>query len=84
MIEVAWSQRQLDLAGLAEEYIQQSEGSIRTVVGVNVEYRVEAPTTFSVWHAQVEKSNGEKILKVIETIENRAKYPLIASDITVL
>jgi hypothetical protein len=83
VIEVAWSQRQLDLAGLAEEYIQRSEGSIRTVVGVNVEYRVEAPATFSVWHAQVDKSNGEEILKVIETVENRVKYPLIASDITV-
>jgi hypothetical protein len=59
VIEVAWPQRQLDLAGLAEEYIQRSEGSIRTVVGVNVEYQVEAPATFSVWHAQVDKSNGE-------------------------
>ena len=28
VIEVAWSQRQLDLAGLAEEYIRRSEGSI--------------------------------------------------------
>jgi hypothetical protein len=26
VIEVAWSQRQLDLAGLAEEYIQRSKG----------------------------------------------------------
>jgi len=39
VIEIAWSQRRLDLSQLAREYIRKSNALVRTVVGIDVGYR---------------------------------------------
>lgn len=56
VIEVAWSQRSLDLPKLAKRYIQGSKGQIRTVIGVDIPYRRpgEEGTSagFSIWRVE--------------------------------
>jgi hypothetical protein len=70
VIEVAWSQRKLDLERLAKRYIEGSNGDIRTVVGVNLNdiYHARrnegtATATFSVWRAELDSSGKAKINK---------------------
>ena len=88
VIEVAWSQRKLDLPWLADSYIQRSKGEIRTVVGVNLNdiYRVkrrkgaktasaEAPATFSVWRAELDNSNGQTRVSVKNSVRDQVHFP---------
>ena len=63
IVEVAWSQRPLDLAKLAKEYIQS--GEVRTVVGIDLSYqrtREAAPGTsarFLIWRAGPPNQSGK-------------------------
>ena len=63
VVEVAWSQRPLDLAKLAKEYIQS--GEVRTVVGIDVSHqrtREVAPGTsarFLIWRAGLLNQRGK-------------------------
>ncbi|KAF2181250.1 hypothetical protein K469DRAFT_692127 [Zopfia rhizophila CBS 207.26] len=72
VMEVAWSQRKLDLPWLADHYIQRSKGEIRTVIGFNLNdidsakrkkgaktSLAKAPATFSVWRAELDNSDGQ-------------------------
>ncbi|KAF2183922.1 hypothetical protein K469DRAFT_482833, partial [Zopfia rhizophila CBS 207.26] len=81
VMKIAWSQRKLNLLELASEYIQRSQGSIRTVVGVNLNdiYAAKmrqrrqatlgkSAATSSVWRAEVDESNGLKRVTVIESV----------------
>lgn len=71
VIEVAWSQRQLNLSQLAEDYIIGSGGEIGTVVGINIHDIYEeskgkeldneltkATATFTVWKAECTSSGS--------------------------
>lgn len=72
VIEIAWSQRRLDLPVLAKRYIQRSKGGIRTVVGVKIEYQhtTGAKAHFLVWYAG--RPNKRGVIEVnspnIETV----------------
>src|SRR5436305_1555169 len=59
-LQVAWSQRPLDLPKLAKRYIQGTRGQIRTVIGVNLEYQCTAggPASFLVWRAGQPNQGG--------------------------
>jgi hypothetical protein len=57
VIEVSYSQKRRDLARLADDYILGSDGDIRAVVGLDVEYRGSKKATISVWRPQI-VSNG--------------------------
>lgn len=54
LVEVAWSQSNLQLPDRARRYIEGKKGLIRTVVGLNMNniYRGGCRATFSVWEAE--------------------------------
>lgn len=54
IIEIANSQNKKDggkdLPKLADQYILETSGGTRTVIGVSLDYRVSKKATLSVWH----------------------------------
>jgi hypothetical protein len=48
VIEVSFSQKEKELNDLAEDYILGSDGNIRVVIGLNIEYSQSQKATFSV------------------------------------
>jgi hypothetical protein len=76
VVEVAWSQRNLDLPRLAKRYIEETNGNIRTVVGLNLNdiYRSRrnegagpGHATFSVWQAELYSVSGmARVIKAVE------------------
>lgn len=54
LVEVAWSQSNLQLPGRAKRYIEGKNGEIRTVVGLDMNniYRGGCKATFSIWKAR--------------------------------
>ncbi len=54
VIEVSFTQKKKDLARLADSYILGSEGNIRVVVGLDIEYKTSSKdpskrATISMW-----------------------------------
>ena len=89
VLEVAWSQRSLDLPLLAEQYIQRSRASIRTVVGLNLneiyqEQREkagrlvtgQASATFSIWRAKLEEARGQEAIGATEGVIDKVESRL--------
>ena len=74
VIEISWSQRPLDLPRLARSYIRGSNGLIRTVIGVDVEYPNADSATLSVWRAEFGRSNGDRTLNATEIVVKKVNY----------
>jgi hypothetical protein len=77
VIEVSYSQKRKDLPRLADDYILGSGGSIRAVVGVDIEYRGKM-ATLSIWRPQVEVNDAdEEELVAHSTLSNQvgSLYP---------
>lgn len=81
VMEVAWSQRKLELEDLVKRYITGSKGEIRTVIGwnlndiykgrANMELKTSLPTasaTFSVWQAKLDDDTSEATIDHITSV----------------
>ncbi|TKA72912.1 hypothetical protein B0A49_08440 [Cryomyces minteri] len=72
IIEVSYAQKRKALRKLAKQYILQSEGSIRVVVGLDIDYgRPSKRATLSVWRPDLHTSeDGQVIFTVAQPIED--------------
>lgn len=52
VIEVSYSQKRKALATLADDYILETDGSIRLVIGLDLEYKGSKQATISTWRLQ--------------------------------
>ena len=69
IIEVSFSQKEKELKDLAEDYILGSDGNIRVVIGLNIEYKQSKKATISVWRPQyVEQRDGREDLVSLQTV----------------
>ena len=63
VIEVSYAQKRKDLGRLADDYILGSDGQIRVVVGLDIEYKSGKKATLSVWRPNIIMNEvGEKEL----------------------
>lgn len=60
IIEVSYSQKRKDLNRLADDYILGSDGNIRVVIGVDIEYRASKRASISVWKPQFTRNDAEE------------------------
>ena len=75
VIEVSYSQKRRDLSHIADDYILGSDGDIRVVVGIDVEYRGSKKATLSVWRPKVvENEVGEAELVAEQTVVEQVLY----------
>jgi hypothetical protein len=71
VIEVSYAQKRKDLPHLADEYILGSNGNIRVVIGLDVEYRGKM-ATMSVWRPRFSiNGDGDEELEAEETVVNQ-------------
>lgn len=72
IIEVSFSQKEKELKDLAEDYILGSDGNIRVVIGLDIEYKQSKKATISVWRPQyVEHRDGREDLVSMQTVMNQ-------------
>ena len=75
MIEVSFSQKRKDLARLADDYILGSDGNIRAVVCLDIEYKGSKEATLSVWRPHFETNEaGVKELVSQQTVTNQVCF----------
>jgi hypothetical protein len=71
IIEVSYSQKRKDSPRLADDYILGSNGNIRAIIGIDIEYRGKM-ATLSVWRPRVLiNDDGSKELQVEQTVVNQ-------------
>ena len=82
LIEVAWSQRPLELLQRAESYIKRSKGGIHTVIGVDLndiwverqKRRTQNQTAkFSIWRAEIDNSTGEAEISSSRSVSDQVR-----------
>jgi len=74
ILEVSYSQRRRDLAGLAQAYILGSYAKIKVVVGIDMDYNTKVGT-IQVWRpATVVNMEKQKILIVKEEVLAHVSY----------
>ncbi|GKU13011.1 unnamed protein product [Fusarium langsethiae] len=76
VVEVSYSQDGKDLRRLAQDYILYSNGDIKLVIGVDLNYRGK-PSTVSLWRPKFTKSEDGLDL---ETFEHVHEMPFRSSD----
>lgn len=78
VIEVSYSQKRKNLPRLADDYILGSDGDIRAVVAIDIEYGANKEAALSVWRPNTETNDaGEKELVAQQTITNQVCIPTI-------
>jgi hypothetical protein len=73
IIEVAYSQKKTRLARLAENYILDSDASVRVVVGLDIEYRKVGSrrATISIWRPQLFDTADGPELRAVQEVEDQ-------------
>ena len=77
VIEVAYSQSPKDIPNLADDYILETNGSVRVVVGLGIDYKTKKGT-ISIWRPNyVTNDQGQLELEAAETLSAQV-YTLLA------
>lgn len=73
IIEVSYSQKRRSVPHLAEDYILESNGNIRFVVGLDIEYRGTKKATVSIWCPRITKNehDGQSELVLHNQVEDQ-------------
>lgn len=75
VIEISYSQKKKDLPRLADDYILGSDQSIRSVIGIDIEYKASKQATVSIWRPQIIQNDaGESELCSIQSVVDQV-YP---------
>jgi hypothetical protein len=70
VIEISYSQKTRELTRLADDYILGSNGNIRVVIGLDIEYSGKM-ATFSIWRPQLLTNSGAEELQAEQTVANQ-------------
>jgi hypothetical protein len=62
IIEISNSQQQKSLAYLADQYIVETSGSVKVVIGIKLDYGRTLKAELSVWRPQYVMENGQEFL----------------------
>jgi hypothetical protein len=87
VVEVSFSQKKKDLKDLAEDYILGSDGNIRVVIGLDIEYSQSKKATLSVWQPQyVYNEDGQEELISAQVVVDEVSVIniLLYNDLTLI
>jgi len=76
IIEVAYSQKRKKLGRLAEDYLLDSDASVKVLVGLDIEYgnKGSRKATLSVWRTRVAHTADGDELRVVQEIADEVCY----------
>ncbi|KAF2761483.1 hypothetical protein EJ05DRAFT_536253 [Pseudovirgaria hyperparasitica] len=71
VIEVSYSQKRKSLIDLADNYILASDGGIRVMIGIDLEYKKSKEASISIWRLKTSPGNdGQPEGEVIQELDN--------------
>ena len=77
VIEVSYSQKRRSLIDLAENYLLASDGGIRVMVGIDLEYKKSKEASISIWRLKTSPGHdGQPEGEVIQELDNEVSMHL--------
>ena len=77
VIEVSYSQKRKSLIDLAENYLLASDGGIRVMVGIDLEYKKSKEASISIWRLKTSPGHdGQPEGEVIQELDNEVHMSL--------
>ena len=77
VIEVSYSQKRKSLIDLAENYLLASDGGIRVMVGIDLEYKKSKEASISIWRLKTSPGHdGQPEGEVIQKLDNEVHMSL--------
>ncbi|CZT48682.1 uncharacterized protein RSE6_09421 [Rhynchosporium secalis] len=71
IIEVSYSQKRKSLIDLAENYLLASDGGIRVMVGIDIEYKKLKEASMSIWRLKTSQGvDGQPEGEVVQELDN--------------
>ncbi len=76
VIEVSYAQKRKSLVDLADNYLLASDGGIRVLVGIDVEYKKLKEASISIWRLKMSLGDdGQPEDEVIQELNNEVNAP---------
>ena len=76
ILKVSYSQKRKDLLRLAEDYIYGSDGNIRVVIGIDINYK-DKSAVLLMWQSQIQTNEaGEEELVAHQVLSQVCSHPL--------
>ena len=76
IIELSYGQKRKDLPRLADDYIIGSDGNVKVVVGIDIEYRGARTATISAWRPKLMvDEDGQEELMTAQTEVDKVRTP---------
>lgn len=76
VIEVSYSQKRKSLIDLAENYLLASDGGIRVLVGIDLEYKKSKEASISIWRLKTSPGpDGQPEGEVVQELNNEVHMP---------
>ncbi|EAL86725.1 uncharacterized protein AFUA_7G08520 [Aspergillus fumigatus Af293] len=72
VIEICYSQKRRDVALLADDYILNTDGSIKVVVCVDIDYKQSQRATLSVWRPEYVTVEGKEYFQTTADVDAQA------------
>lgn len=83
VIEVAYSQKKKRLGRLAENYLLDSDASVRVVVGLDIEYGKDScKATLSIWRPELSDSPSGPELRAVDVVADKVRTIFVALTYT--
>ena len=71
VLEISYSQKRKSLVDLAENYLLASNGGIRVMVGIDLDYKKSKEASISIWRLEISPcDDGELQGEVIQELDN--------------
>lgn len=86
VIEICYSQKRRDVARLADDYILNTDGSIKAVVCVDIDYKQSQRATLSVWRPEYVKVEGKEYFQTTADVDAQVCFRsqvLTCCDLTI-
>lgn len=86
VIEICYSQKRRDVARLADDYILNTDGSIKAVVCVDIDYKQSQRATLSVWRPEYVKVEGKEYFQTTADVDAQVcfrSHVLMFCDLTI-
>lgn len=80
ILEVCYSQKSREIPYLADDYILNTDGNIKVVVGLDIDYKMSQRAALSVWRPKYVMNNGELEFRTTTVVEAEVRLPVLFTN----
>lgn len=81
VIEICYSQKRRDVTRLVDDYILNTDGSIKAVVCVDIDYKQSQRATLSIWRPEYVKDDGKEYFQTTADVDAQVCFSRSCSHV---